>query len=323
MSKKDTQEGHKKTTSSTPKDVFSYLLMIAMFYVSIVSFLTIIFQYINVLIPDVLDSYARTYQMSMIRNFSSALIVTFPVYILMSWFIGKDLIAHPNKRSLSIRKWLIYLTLFIAAITIIVDLITLVNGLYNGELTSAFMLKAMSVLLVAAGVFGYYFWDLRNEEKKSKIPKMAAISTSILVFITLVSGFFIVGSPQHQRNVRFDEERLNDLQNIQYQVINHWQTKETLPTTLDQLADDISGFRAPRDPQTNQPFVYKKTGDLSFEICATFSTVQTEEEMSKLMHEFPYMDNYGNPVSYNWSHNAEFTCFSRTIDPDKYPPMNR
>ena len=73
----------------------------------------------------------------------------------------------PEKRSSKVRKWLTYITLFIAAGIIIGDLITVVTGLLAGELTMRFILKALIVLVIAATIFGYYLWSLRQEEKES------------------------------------------------------------------------------------------------------------------------------------------------------------
>src|SRR6185503_19530473 len=95
---------------STPKDVFYHLLSIVTLYMSAVSFITLLFQLIGQWFPDPL-SYAYGVDES-IRWSASILIVSFPVYILMMWLIGKDLAADPSRRELRVRKWLGYLTLF-------------------------------------------------------------------------------------------------------------------------------------------------------------------------------------------------------------------
>ena len=78
-----------------------------------------IWQYINVRFPDLLNGSYGAYDI--IRNSISSLVIVWPVLILFSWMIGKDLRAHPEKKELRVRKWLLYLTLFIASIVIIVD----------------------------------------------------------------------------------------------------------------------------------------------------------------------------------------------------------
>ena len=140
-------------SKASPKDVFMHLLSIVTLYVSVVSFIALLFQYVNVLFPDQLNFY-YTSALNTIRQSTASLVVVFPVYILVSWLLGRDFAREPGKREIKIRKWLLYLTLFIATITIIVDLVTLVYNFLSGELTVRFLLKVMAVLIVAAAVFG-------------------------------------------------------------------------------------------------------------------------------------------------------------------------
>jgi uncharacterized SAM-binding protein YcdF (DUF218 family) len=79
--------------------------------------------------------------------------------------LRRTLKRFPEKRGSKVRKWLTYITLFIAAAVIIGDLITLVNYLLSGGLTTRFLLKVATVLLIAGTIFGHYLWDLRQEEQ--------------------------------------------------------------------------------------------------------------------------------------------------------------
>jgi hypothetical protein len=148
-----------------PKDVFLHLLAMVTLYTSAINFGILIFRYINIYFPDLLENsyyYDRVSQLSGIRWAIASLIIVFPVYILITWFLNKIYLADPNKRNFRIRRWLIYLTLFIAAVVIIGDLVTLVYNLLGGELTVRFILKILTVLFIAGSIFGYYFWDLRK-----------------------------------------------------------------------------------------------------------------------------------------------------------------
>ena len=151
---------HPNTAKSTPYQVFLHLMMMAMLYVSVISVITLMVQYIDLLFPDELIGYGGTYDG--IRYSSSALIVAFSVFLLTSWMIRKVFKVHPEQREIGIRKWLIYLTLFVSGITIVVDLIQFVNRFYSGELTTPFLLKVLTVLLITAATFGYFLWDLRE-----------------------------------------------------------------------------------------------------------------------------------------------------------------
>ncbi len=146
---------------STPKDVFYNLLSIVTLYMSAISFITLMFQLIGLWFPDPL-SYSYGVAES-IRWSAAILIVAFPVHMLMMWLISKEITANPERREIKIRKWLGYLTLFIAAITAIVDVATLVYNLLGGEFTIRFILKVLVVLVVAAVIFFYNLKELRNK----------------------------------------------------------------------------------------------------------------------------------------------------------------
>ena len=306
----------------TPKDFFINLLVFAALYTSTVSFLALVFAYVNALFPDNLGYYFN-YAGEIIVP-SSVLAVIFPIFLLTSWFLGKDLAKNPDKKEIKFRKWLVYLTLFAAAVTVIVDLIILLSNFYQGELTSRFIFKVMAVLLVALGIFWYYFLDLRKSSVLK--PKLWMEIASLLVLAVLAGGFFIVGTPAQQRAKRFDERRVNDLQNIQSQLLNYWMQKEELPEELNVLAQDkLAGFILPRDPETNLNYPYHKLTAFSFEICADFKRPSADiepqrvERLSSSLKRDLLPKSQGNFGSgTNWTHGKGETCFERTIDPEIY-----
>lgn len=153
----------KKRTS--PRDFFTHLLAIVTLYASAISFLVVVFQFINIYIPDprnVQYYFSRSGAYDAMRGAISTLVVVFPVFIVTSWFLNKSYIADPLRRNYRVRKWLIYFTLFVTALIIIGDLVSLVNNLLRGELTIRFLLKVVAVFFVAGSIFSYYFWDLRK-----------------------------------------------------------------------------------------------------------------------------------------------------------------
>lgn len=302
---------------TTPKDVFLHLLMMVMLYIGVISLIALSFAYIDYQYPDPLTYYPGD-TLDTIRFSSSMLVVAFPLLLLFSWFIQRDLRQNPKKHELRFGKWLTYLTLFVAAITIIIDLIQLVHHFYSGDLTTPFTLKVLSVLIITGAVFGYYIWDVQSEPHNSKIPNIVAWIASIVVVGMLVSGFFIAGSPAKQREVRMDEQRISDLQAIQGEIINHWQNKRVLPESIDSLKNDISGFIPPRDPETGAAYEYAILQPLKFKLCATFkypSPYKTDQNrVAPVMA--PY---YYGSMNETWNHEAGAKCFERTIDPALYP----
>ncbi len=306
---------------TTPKDVFLHLLMLVMLYIGVISLLALVFAYIDYGYPDPLTYYPGD-TLDVIRFSSSMLIVSFPLLLLFSWFIQRDLRKNPKKHDLRFGKWLTYLTLFVSAITIVIDLIQLVHRFYSGDLSTPFTLKVLSVLVITGAVFGYFVWDVQSEPHNSKIPNLVAWAASAVVLGMLVSGFFIAGSPSKQRQVRMDEQRVSDLQMIQGEIINQWQNKRVLPQTTDNLKNDISGFIPPRDPETGAPYEYVILAPLKFKLCANFKFpspyLADQSRMPVPAGVYYKTSNYGggNEV---WSHEAGPKCYERTIDPALYP----
>jgi cell division protein FtsL len=244
----------------------------------------------------------------------------FPLFIFVSWFLNKIYAKEAVVRESKIRKWLLYFTLFVAALVVVGDLVSVINNLLGGETTLKFILKALSILVVAGFVFGYYLDDVRRETP-SMLGKIFAFITSFLVITAIIASFFVIGSPNSARLFQYDQTKISDLQNIQSQIVNYWQRKEALPATLNDLSDPISGFSIPQDSQTQKSYTYNitDTAKLSFQLCASFNKQSDNNQNSKTVPAY-----YGNDLySQNWSHPAGYYCFERTIDKQLYPPLNK
>lgn len=148
------------------REAFMYLLTFLTLYISAISFGTLLFQFINRWLPDIVP-YGTYYDTTTeaIRWSASSLLIAYPLFLFMSWLLRREIAKDPDKRASKIRKWLTYITLFIAAGVIIGDLITLVFNMLGGELTLRFILKVLTVGGISGAIFGYYLWDLRKEEK--------------------------------------------------------------------------------------------------------------------------------------------------------------
>lgn len=298
-----------------PGDVFRHLLAIVTLYLAAISFGMVTFALIDRWFPDPL-SYPMGVNAGPLRWALSALVIVFPVYVWISWVNARAALHDPSLRALRIRRWLYHFTVFAASVVIIGDLVALVYNFLNGDLTGRFLLKFLTVFFIAAVVFAYYIWNIRREAMASADSRMRwlVFGTVAIVAIAAVSGFVVAGSPFAERMRRFDDRRVNDLQTIQWQVINYWQRKDRLPDNVDQLRDDISGFVSPTDPETGQVYGYQPLGNLKFELCATFSREARTNGDSRV----PSIAFPGPKMPESWAHGAGRMCFGRTIDPDLY-----
>lgn len=310
---------------TTPKDFFVFIGSMVALYASAVSLLNLLFEIINASFPDALNFNYDNFSSGM-RWSIATLVIVFPLYIFLSWFTSKDIIINPQKRNLWVRKWFTYLTLFVAGVAIITDLVMLINTFLGGEITTRFALKVLSVFIVAGISFAYYLYDLkkRADQKTGKI-KLLAWAVSFGVLASIVGGFFIMGSPMTLRMKRFDERRVSDLQNIQYQIVNFYQRKGELPENIEDIKDSLAGFgNIPNDPETNLPYEYKKTGKLGFELCAIFGLENSKViDGNSAIFKPIRCDGFGVPVNENWQHKAGKQCFERRIDPELHPILKK
>ncbi len=207
-----------------PKDVFLEFWLFGTLYLSAVFTVTLLFQYINYFFEDLANPYS--FSQSTIRWTVAILIAILPTHIFVLRLREKDYLAIPEKRESRLRKWLTYLTLFIASITCVVDFATLVFYFLDGEISTRFILKVLAVAAVAGGVLWYYLTDLRRTTPETpKTARLARIIAIIAITAVVVGAFFISGSPFAARDQKIDSQRESDLQGIQSQIINYWQRK--------------------------------------------------------------------------------------------------
>lgn len=311
---------------TTPKDFFLHLGATVALYASAIALINLSFSVINFWQPDKLAGY---FSPSYIAWPISMLIVLVPTLYVLEWLLVRDMRLVPEKKDLWVRRWRIYLTLFLSGATIVGDLIALINTYLSGEITSRFVWKIAAILVICGVVFAYYLLARVMDESRGRTAKRSiAIAGIVIVVAAIVSGFVIVGSPAKQRALRFDQERINDLQTIQWQVISYWQRKEALPPKLEDTIDSISGNPIPTDPDTGAQYGYAVKGPLKFEICADFS-LGSEDLKGRGQYGYGAGGSLmARDTSYaysdsdqNFEHKAGKACFTRTIDPDQYPPV--
>ena len=150
------------------REAFLYLLLFATLYVWAYHLGSLLFDLVNHALPDPADpAYQRMNADSSMRLSVASIIIAFPVYLFVARLLSRELARNPVKRQSVVRRWLTYVTLFLAAGVLVGDMITLVYHLLGGELTLRFGLKVLVVAAIAGGVFGFYLQDLRREERES------------------------------------------------------------------------------------------------------------------------------------------------------------
>jgi cell division protein FtsB len=280
-------------SGASAKDAFFYLLIFSTLATWTCGLGSLAFQLIDRWLADPLfTNFQQRFANYEVTWALSAVIIAFPIYLLITRAVLREAAADPEKLDSAIRKWLTYMALVIAASIFMGDLITALAFLLRGEITSRFLAKSLVVLTLSGGVFYYYFGGLSkgnaSAEHSMRNRVMAAVS-SVAVILMVVLGFSQSGAPQSQRDLRADEQRLTNLYQLSMQIENYWRSHNSqLPANVAELH---SGQAV--DPITHARYVYIPGQGSKYQLCAVFS--QKSEP--------------GNHEDDLWNHAAGHACF--------------
>lgn len=331
-------------------DVFLYLGIGIALVTSVTNLLQVLFAAINRKFVDILNqtSYVDLSQAD-VRFAIASLIVMFPIYVGLSWYVGRDITKFLYKQDIPVRKIMVYCTLFITVLALIGTLVSLIYTYLGGELSVRFGLKAASIFVVALAVFGYYYYSLkRNYSKPSSVPLMITLVATVCVIAAVVWSISIIGSPSVMRAKKIDSTRLSDISRFQQEILNRVNMTDKLPASLNDLDNVFQGYKVPTDPVTQEVYGYKvvqqptfKVNPVTnkkematnaiFELCATFDTAREVDARGQSVPVISkggimMTDNYYSASNYYyegdmspfWNHGIGETCFKRIITPEMY-----
>lgn len=290
---------------ASPVDFFLHLLVVVTLYVSVYSFTSLLFEFVDFVLPDAVRSYVNH---SGIRWSIASLAVSFPLFLYFSNTIRKSLKAEPEKRDARSRRWLLAFTIFLAGTIFIGNLTWLVYQFLEGALTSSVLTKSFIVFAVTAVVFTHYRRALRSDVVPlgAGVRKAFTVGVTSAVTLAVVAGLWVTGSPWEKRKLAFDDRRISDLHSIERTVRDYWYVEKKLPPTLESIKEQ-QGFYLENlvDPEDKSLYEYRVAGEKKFALCATFKTSSAETK-KRYGREF-YLDK-------GWEHGSGKYCFERTVN---------
>lgn len=300
---------------SAAKHMFYYLLALVTLGFAAIGLGQILFQIINASFPETTYYYESAYSSYVLRFGISSVIVAGPIYAFISYLINRDLSKGTLDKDSAVRKWLTYLILLASVFTVMGFLIGFLNSFLLGELTVKFVLKVLSAIVISALIFSYYLYDIRREKFVSKTAiRSFGVLTLVVTVATLVGGFMIIESPSKVRSLREDEERVNRLRNISYQVEEHFRVNKKLPSDLAPLEQNLLEYNL-KDPVSEKPFEYRMVDSKTYELCAEFMNSNREKQ-----EEYP-ADYYSYPDP-AWLHDVGRQCFEKKIPDSLDQPLD-
>ena len=166
----------KKRVSSGPREAFLHLLALFLLYMAAFSTGAILFLTIDVFIKD--PANRNLFNIGGFARFNAAaLIASLPVLALVRRAIMRDVIRNPGTRIAPVVRTLAYITLLVTSLIMVCDMVSVLAGFLNGDLTLTFILKSGVVLLLAGGIFLWYISGLSISRKNSARSKQQECSS--------------------------------------------------------------------------------------------------------------------------------------------------
>lgn len=309
--------------SSTVDIVINFFSFILLGIVAI-ALGTLYFQVINNAFPDPLAAMhgqGDWFVTRAIHHAIASLVIAFPLYFLTMRFWFRRFHADEGRVESRLTKWLTYLVLLVASVTIVGDLITVLFKLLQGEVTARFLLKALTILAIAGIVFGFYFLERRKIQYRKAIGRSVfqgfGWAVAAIVALGITFGFFTAGSPEKARMYAFDQERARHLDQLSGCIEHYARNLGQLPPSLEEMKK-TSQFNycgnAMQDPETKSQYEYRivtssrdqgpaKVGE--FELCATFALASKGEGLDA--------DYYVRSNSLWMDHPAGRSCDTVTV----------
>jgi type II secretory pathway pseudopilin PulG len=294
-------------TNNAAKFAFFYMLsLVALLFMSLSGGM-IIFQIINKNVIDVLNEFAGRFDPDQLKFAISALIIASPIYYLTMRQIVRNLFSGELAKESGIRKWLTYFILFVTSVVMLGWFIAVVRSFLDGELTTKFILKALTAISIAALIFTFYFYDIKRPEvvnKKSGVVKAYLFGSIALVVIIFIASLFIVESPAETRNRKIDQKILESFSQIDNAISTFYNDEKKLPANLNELTQEFNYItdRDLSDPITKKGFDYKVLDENTYELCAEFRSSNTTEDV--------YYDEYSKE---NWPHESGYQCIKQKV----------
>lgn len=280
------------------------LSLVALIFMALSSGM-IIFQLINKYVVDIIDQFNGMFSQEALKFAISALVISAPIYYVTAWEIQKNLFRGGLVKDSGVRRWLTYFILLVSSVVMIGWLIATLNSYLDGELSTKFILKSLTAILISAIIFSFYLYEIKREEvinKKDKVVRVYFAASLILIAACFVAALLIVESPTQTRNRKMDNNNISNLEQIESEINIYYLKNKKLPVNFadiknnsEYLSDSVF-----KNKLTGQEYEYRVTGEKTFELCTDFLASNKDDKN-------PESNVWGD----KWKHDAGRQCFKK------------
>jgi len=247
-----------------------------------------------------------------IRIGFAMVIVFFPTYLVLTRMVNQNRRQSKDSAYLGLTKWLIYLSLLVGGLVLLGDMVAIIIGFLEGELTMRYILKAVAVFAVTGAAFYYYIKDAQGYWlKREKQSLIYAGVASLIIATTLIAAVLHIPNPAVVREMNIDQQMTNDLSDIQWRIEGYYQANEALPTDLETLFGEFEVPPAP-EGRPNYLYTFESASSTEYQLCATFA--YDSNYFGNDYYDSNYMFGDRNSHNYNWDFKAGEWCFDREVE---------
>lgn len=105
---------------------------------------------------------------------------------------------------------------------------------------------------------------------KTLRTRLFLVFISVICLGTVSAGLTVIESPATMRLKKIDEQRISDLREIILRANDIYSDSQSVPSNLEELQKQSEPRIKIVDPETGQPYGYRRIDSSSIEVCATF-----------------------------------------------------
>ena len=135
------------------------------------------------------------------------------------------------------------------------------------------------------------------------IGRLLLLVAGLAILATVAAAVWVMGGPGAQRQLRLDERRLQDLNQLQGLVDGYALEHKALPADLATLQRVPGQALSFADPVTGVPYEYRVVAGNRYQLCAVFITDSAEQQRAGGRWQGP-----------DWTHARGRHCFTRDVE---------
>lgn len=150
---------------------FLYILFFISLYVLTGAIAGVFHSWINTTAPNLtlFDntylSYIQLDSATVMRGYLASILISYPIFVILGFVLKKNVTKNPKVLSIRSRKILIYITLIGTFLIILWNIISAIFGFLSGSLMVNVLGNLCVTILIAGGVFSYFFREVRDDGK--------------------------------------------------------------------------------------------------------------------------------------------------------------